>query len=138
VSHHGPTSLPFPLVFVEVGSTPQQWNDLNACRIAARVISELMACEPENVPVAVGFGGPHYAPNFTAVVDRVAVGHIASKHVAEFVDEPMVRQMVDRTVPRPAFALFDWKGLRGCERDRLSGILNGLGLPCRRTSEFKG
>ena len=137
VTHHGPTSLPFPLVFVEVGSTIQQWNDLSACRVVARVISKLLECEPRTVPVAIGFGGPHYAPNFTAVADNVAVGHVASKHVIEFVDEAMVRQMIEKTVPKPEFALFDWKGLRGEERSRIIGILNRVGLPYRRTSEFK-
>ena len=137
VTHHGPTSMPFPLIFVEVGSTSAQWDDVNACRIVARVISELLVCEPERVPVAVGFGGPHYAPNFTAVADRVAVGHIASKHVAGFLDEAMVRQMIGKTVPKPSFALFDWKGLRGEERNRIMGILNSVGLPYCRTSEFK-
>jgi len=137
VTHHGPTSQPFPLLFVEVGSGPDQWNDLSACRIVARVISDLLSSEPERVPVAVGFGGPHYAPNFTAVIEKVAVGHIASKHVIKSVDEAMLRQMVGKTVPKPDYALFDWKGLRGEERGRLTGMLSKLGLDCRRTSEFK-
>ncbi|MDD5110976.1 MAG: D-aminoacyl-tRNA deacylase [Candidatus Altiarchaeota archaeon] len=137
VTHHGPTSQPFPLLFVEVGSGPVQWNDLSACRIVARVISELLSGEPERVPVAVGFGGPHYAPNFTAVIEKVAVGHIASKHVIESIDESMLRQMVEKTVPKPDFALFDWKGLRGEERGRIAGMLSKMGLECKRTSEFK-
>jgi len=137
VTHHGPTSLPFPLVFVEVGSGPGQWGDLRACRIVARVISELLSAEPAEREVALGFGGPHYAPNFTSVLDRVALGHIASKHVVGCLDEAMIRQMVERTVPRPDFALFDWKGLRGVERRRIMGLVEGFGLPCRRTSELK-
>lgn len=138
VTHHGPTALPFPLVFVEVGSTAEHWSDLNACRVAARVISDLMLNEPEKVPVGLGFGGPHYAPNFTAVLDRVAVGHIASKHVVDFLDEAMVRQMVEKTTPKPDFALFDWKGLRSDGRKKVIDILGLLGLPYHRTSGFKG
>jgi D-aminoacyl-tRNA deacylase len=137
VTHHGPTSLPFSLVFVEVGSALEQWNDLSACRIVARVINDLMLNEPEKKEVALGFGGPHYAPNFTAVLDDVAVGHIASKHVVASLDESMVRQMVERTVPRPDFALFDWKGLKGGERRGVIDMLESVGLPWKRTSELK-
>jgi D-aminoacyl-tRNA deacylase len=137
VTHHGPTNLDFPLIFIEVGSTIEQWNDLNACRIVARVINDLTACQPERKDVAIGFGGPHYAPNFSLVLDNVALGHIASKNVAEFLDENMIKQMVEKTTPKPNYALFDWKGLRGEERRGIIQILEKIGLPWKKTSELK-
>ena len=30
VTHHGPTGMEFPIIFVEVGSTGREWNDLRA------------------------------------------------------------------------------------------------------------
>ncbi|MBM3309737.1 MAG: D-tyrosyl-tRNA(Tyr) deacylase [Candidatus Altiarchaeales archaeon] len=137
VTHHGPTNLPFPLVFVEVGSALEQWNDLNACRIAAKVINDLMACKPEKVPVAIGFGGPHYAPNFTAVIEKVALGHIMSKYAIEHASKEMIKQMIEKTVPKPQLALFDWKGLSGGEKQMIIAILDELNLPWKKTSELK-
>ena len=137
VTHHGPTSLPFPLVFVEVGSALEQWNDLNACRIVAKVINDLMACKPEKVPTAIGFGGPHYAPNFTAVIEKVALGHIMSKYAIENASKEMIKQMMEKTLPKPDYALFDWKGLSGGEKQKVIRILDELKLPWRKTSDFK-
>jgi len=137
VTHHGPTELPFPLLYVEVGSSEKQWNDMNACRAAAEVVRELLLQEPEKIPTAIGFGGPHYAPNFSEVVDGVALGHIMPKHAVEYASREMVLQMIKKTQPRPEFAVLDWKGLRGEERQRVTGILSETGLPWKKTSELK-
>lgn len=138
VTHHGPTELPFPLVYVEVGSGPEQWNDRSACRAAAEVIAELFKSEPEAAPSAIGFGGPHYAPNFSEVVEKVAVGHIMSKHAVVHASRDMVLQMVEKTIPKPELAVFDWKGLRGEEKQAIIAILSELGMPFKKTSEIKG
>ena len=41
VTHHGPSSLPFPIMFVEVGSTERGWEDMTACGFVAGVIEKL-------------------------------------------------------------------------------------------------
>ncbi len=139
VTHHGPTDLPFPLLYMEVGSSEKEWRKDRACRAVADAINHVVSEQPVDIPAAVGFGGPHYAPNFSAVVrgGAVACGHIASKHAMGGIDEAMVVEMLEKTRPRPPFALIDWKGLRGDERSRLTGILDGLGVPWRKTREFK-
>lgn len=137
VTHHGPTSLSFPLLFVEVGSGLEQWRDESACRLAAEAINHILSEPVEDKPSAIGFGGPHYAPNFSETADNVAFGHIAPKHAMDSVDKEMVEQMIERTVPSPDFAVLDWKGLRGGERRALAGVLEEVGLPWRRSSEMK-
>ncbi|VVB55363.1 D-aminoacyl-tRNA deacylase [uncultured archaeon] len=137
VTHHGPTSWRIPLLFVEVGSTEAQWKDMDACRVAASVISDLVSNEPEKVDSAIGFGGPHYAPNFTECMVNVALGHIAPKHALEYVDGKLVSQMVEKTIPAPSFALFDWKGMKGEEKERIMALLGECGLSWKKTSDFK-
>jgi len=137
VTHHGPTELSFPLLYVEVGSGEEQWNDLTACRAAAEVIFELYSSEPEKVPVAIGFGGPHYAPNFSEIIRNVALGHIMPKHAALHASREMVEQMIAKTMPKPDFAVLDWKGLKSEEKRKVENILGELGLPWKKTSELK-
>jgi len=138
VTHHGPTELPFPLLYVEVGSGEKQWNDLQACAAVAEVIRTLCDSEPEFAPTAIGFGGPHYAPNFTRIVGKTALGHIASKHVLDLVDGAMIQQMVEKTVPKPEYAVLDWKGFKSEDRNMIIRLLEDNGLEYRKTSELKG
>ncbi len=137
VTHHGPTDLPFPLLYVEVGSTPTQWNDENACNAAAEAINETISAPPEDKPATIGFGGPHYAPNFNKVAENYAIGHIMPKHATQNLTKTMVQQMIEKTVPRPETAIIDWKGLKGAERETLLDILKEVGLKPAKTSELK-
>ncbi len=57
----------------------------------------------------------------------IAVGHIIPKYVLSEIDEDTMRQAVDRTHPRPGFALLDWKGL-GREKRRILSMLGKLGI----------
>jgi len=137
VTHHGPTELPFPLVYVEVGSSEEQWNDENACTVVAEVADALVSLPIEDVPTAIGFGGPHYAPNFNETTKNIALGHIAPKYAMEYVDKAMIQQMIERTIPRPDLTVIDWKGLKGAEKQRVTGILDEIGLSWKKTSELK-
>lgn len=136
VTHHGPTNLSFPVIFIEVGSCEEQWNDLSACEVAADVIYEILTRDIKEVPTAIGFGGPHYAPNFTKISDKIAAGHIAPKYAADFLDRKMIEQMIEKTVPRPDFAVIDWKGLKGSRRRNIIEILDDFGLEWKKTGDF--
>ena len=120
-THHGPTSIEFPMIFVEVGSTEGEWNDLVACRAVANTIEDLMKMEPERFPVAIGFGGGHYCRKFSQVRDY-AVGHICPRYNLHNLDKEMVEQMISKTMPIPEFALVEKKGM-GREKGRILEIL---------------
>ena len=95
-THHGPTTVGAPSLFVEVGSGPEQWEDPDAARAVAQAIYSLRGVAPDR-PITgdstdsddgaspdwrrrhlVGIGGGHYAPRFERVVRETewAVGHI--------------------------------------------------------------
>jgi len=85
-THHGPTAVGVPSMFVEVGSAEPQWRDPDAARAAAQAIlatRDTAADAPrENGSrrQLVGLGGGHYAPRFERVVRETdwAVGHIGA------------------------------------------------------------
>ena len=58
-THHGPTALNGRSIFVEVGTTPEQWNDAELCGRVADVLDAAMTAPASKAPVAVGFGGTH-------------------------------------------------------------------------------
>ncbi|RRJ30894.1 D-aminoacyl-tRNA deacylase [Halocatena pleomorpha] len=77
-THHGPTELTTPSLFVELGSDEPQWNDPKGARAVARAILALRGVDPYDEKTLVGFGGGHYVPRFERVVRDTAwsVGHI--------------------------------------------------------------
>ena len=102
VTHHGPT-LNTPIMFVEVGSTPAQWQNERAAGIVAEAI--MASLKPENVETAIGIGGGHYAPRFSqiALKEGVAFGHILPKYAFGSADDEMLRQAVEKTTPKPKY-----------------------------------
>jgi D-aminoacyl-tRNA deacylase len=94
-THHGPTDVGAPSMFVEVGSAEPQWEDPEAARAAARAILEIRgvaADAPDENGTRrhlVGFGGGHYAPRFERVVRETdwAVGHVGADWSIEALGE---------------------------------------------------
>jgi D-aminoacyl-tRNA deacylase len=121
-THHGPTGFPFPMLFVEVGSGVKEWNDLFACSTVAKIIADLVSGESVDAPAAIGFGGGHYCRKFSFVTDY-AIGHICPKYNLAYLDSSMVAQMIEKTVPRPEYALVEKKGL-GSEKERIRKLLS--------------
>ncbi len=134
-THHGPT-LNLPIMFVEVGGSEEQWNDLNACEAAANVIKHLyyadLNIENKNkVKVAIGIGGNHYASKFTKILlnENIAFGHIMPKY--NF-NEEMIEQMLSKTIPKPDIALIDWNGLNSEQRKKAVNKLEQTNLEWRK------
>ena len=125
-THHGPTQLPFPIMFVEVGSTVENWKSMTMCEIAADAVYETLTQEPEKKEVAIGFGGGHYCRKFSEL-KKFAMGHICPKYALEKIDEPMIREMIERTKPRPTHALVEKKGM-GTEKQRILELLKKTDL----------
>ena len=126
VTHHGPTGLKFPIMFVEVGSTEKEWGDMEACSFVAGVIEKLLNSPPAETPVAIGFGGGHYCRKFSKVSD-FALGHICPKYSLPHLDAEMLQQMITRTVPEPKVALVEKKGL-GPDKRRVIALIEDTEL----------
>ena len=94
-THHGPTDVGAPSMFVEVGSAEPQWADPEAARAVARAILDIRGVaadapgENGRRRQLVGFGGGHYAPRFERVVRETdwSVGHVGADWSIEALDE---------------------------------------------------
>lgn len=83
VTHHGPTNVKKPLTFVEIGSSELEWSLSEAHEtLAQAIIAALTNASPVECVPTVGFGGPHYAEQFTerALTLRECYGHIISRY----------------------------------------------------------
>nr|WP_174591432.1 cell division protein FtsZ [Methanocella conradii] len=133
-THHGPSSLKTPSVYVEIGSTMDEWSDKDAGRIVAQAI--LSVCE-EEIPVYVGIGGNHYAPRETALALEagVAFGHIIADHAVPLLTEAVLKQAFEKSGTNAAY--LDRKSIPRDQRDRIEGMIRKLGYEIRHESELR-
>lgn len=134
VTHHGPTEISVPSLYAEIGSTEAQWKDPDAGEIVAKAI---LAVSVGKVPVALGFGGGHYAIRQTALLFETGIsfGHNFPKYQLEFLDEALIGQAIEKSGAE--FAYFDRKSMKSEDRNRISGILEKLGLEVLKESEIR-
>ena len=125
-THHGPY-IEKPAVFIEVGSSVEQWKD---ARLAAMVAESLIgglgdyvALEKDFISV-VGLGGLHYASGFRKLMldSEYAVGHICPKNNLANLTPELLRQAMSACVPEAKSVVLDWKGL-GPEKQRIAELL---------------
>jgi len=111
-THHGPTALNKPALFIEIGTTEKQWTDTKLCDSVAQIIVDVMSNEQKDSPVALCFGGTHYPEKFTEenIHGKHALGTVVPKHALEFLDEELFSHILKRNYMAKS-ALLDWGGL---------------------------
>jgi D-aminoacyl-tRNA deacylase len=127
-THHGPTDLNKPSIFIEIGTTEKQWNDSILCNSIAKIVVEIMKSEQKSNPVAICFGGTHYPDKFTQEVihGKFALGTVIPKHALDFLDEELFSHILDRNNMAKT-ALLDWDGL-GQNKQKVLDMLNNTNL----------
>ncbi len=121
-THHGPTSFPVPVSFVEVGSGPGEWSDPALGGIAANAIMGAARATRGGGDNAVGFGGTHYSRKHTGlnINGDYSIGHLVAKYVFDRgISERMVQEIFRKTAGGCSTAVVDWKGIKGEDRRRL-------------------
>ncbi|MEM3696600.1 MAG: D-aminoacyl-tRNA deacylase [Candidatus Bathyarchaeia archaeon] len=133
-THHGP-SLNVPAMFVELGSSPKQWNDLKAAEaVAHAAIKAISTFGKAEAKAVLGIGGPHYNSKFTrmALENETAFGHMIPKYAIPYVDTEILRQCVQKTLEKVEHAILDWKGIKGEHKPKLVEILQEIRLPIQK------
>ncbi|MBN2336585.1 D-aminoacyl-tRNA deacylase [Candidatus Bathyarchaeota archaeon] len=125
-THHSPTQFDVPMFFAEVGSREAQWRDEAACTYLVEAILGGIEDRGE-APVALGFGGGHYCPTFSAKMIDYAFGHMAAKYALPLLSDEMVIQMAEKSGGVEG-AVLD-KGLKGHERRKIEAILTKIDVP---------
>jgi len=128
-THHGPTALQKPVLFVELGSSEEYWGDKNAASVVGRALMESLREKTIWSKVAIGFGGTHYPEKFTKLLieEDMAFAFVAPKYALSNVDEKMIGQMIQRSTAPVRYAALDWKGL-GPHKERIVSLVKQYGL----------
>ncbi|MEW6329118.1 MAG: D-aminoacyl-tRNA deacylase [Candidatus Micrarchaeota archaeon] len=136
VTHHGPT-LSTPSLFVEIGSTENEWKNERAGRIIADSIMGAIGDEKQ-FEYAFGVGGTHYAPAFTKIIleSELALGHILPKYQIDNVDMETFKHGIEKSEGRAGFVLLDWKGMNKGQREKIIKMCDEIGVKWKKTSEF--
>jgi len=132
-THHGPTSLNKPVLFVELGSDEKNWNDREAAKVVDSALLQSLREARSWDKVAVGFGGTHYPEKFNKLLlgDEFAFAAIVPKYALQEVDSMLFGQILQKSTKPPRYALLDWKGL-GAEKDKIVGLVGQYGLEAVR------
>ncbi len=133
VTHHGPYVDKIPTMFIELGSSEEQWKNVVAAKAVAQAVINTVKIRIKGLPkfkIGVGFGGPHYAPIFTklAINSEYAIGHIIPEYVFDEVTENQIKAAIKRNEEKVEVALIEWKGLKKRHRNLLIPALEEIGI----------
>jgi len=137
-THHGPSAIETPSLFVEIGNTKTEWNNEALGDTVARALLELesqaldIAC-----PTAVGFGGSHYAARHADVLLRsdICFGHIFAAYQLGGLTREIIREAFEKS--QAQFAYFDRKHM-GSDRARIELTVHSLGFEVLRLADIQG
>ncbi|MCM2465395.1 D-aminoacyl-tRNA deacylase [Methanoculleus oceani] len=133
VTHHGPTALATPSLFVEIGSTATEWADPAAGRAVAESILSAAPLETINL---IGFGGTHYAVRQTGIAlsSRGAFGHIVPTRQIGAINPGLLRMMQEAGSAVAAY--IDKKSLSTDQIGRIERMLDDAGILLLSESEI--
>ena len=145
VTHHGPY-ISIPTLFVEVGSTEEEWEKQKPAEIVAKSVLELLELYhyeedlSDDIPVLVGIGGGHYAPRFTdvALEKRCAFGHMIPRyHIdAGNIDDEMLEKALQAT-PNVKAVYLHRKSLKKAQIREYTQFFEKRGTPVISSNDLK-
>lgn len=123
-THHGPTSLDKPVMFLEIGSNTRAWNDFEAVDI---IVKTILDPQITKFKPALGFGGGHYPITLTKLILETdfAFGHIGPKYATY--NERNLENAIDKTIGAK-FCVVDKEGLRKNQREIITKVARDNGL----------
>jgi D-aminoacyl-tRNA deacylase len=158
-THHGPL-LERPTLYIEIGSTIEQWERREAADVWAEVISRNLGLSGQppvewqpGGDVMIGLGGGHYAPRHKAVLSESELwaGHILANYALPFEEpdgdsapagawrhslEVSVRATREAFPGGNLFAHLDRKSFKAWQRSAILELLSELDVPVRRGREL--
>lgn len=126
-THHGPTSLKKPSLFIEIGSTEKEWADKNAASVVCDSLMYVLHKINANSrckDVGIALGGTHYPTKFNQLLlnSQFGLAAVAARHNLCSVDESMINQMISKSIEKVEYAIVDRKGL-GKEKVRILELI---------------
>ena len=123
-THHGPTNLNKPCIFIEIGTTQKQWSDKELCSSIAQIIKKTYELPTKQFPIAICFGVTLYSEKFTNEVinGKFALGTVIPKHALEFLNKSLFQHLITRNNSAKT-ALLDWNSL-GKNKQKIIELLS--------------
>lgn len=134
-THHGPSAIKQPVLFLEVGGTIDQWRAEKPCSLIAMVIDYIVniyatgKVDNGYKQAMIGVGGTHYTARHNSLMDegQFMPGHIIPKYNHEHISEDIIIQMYDKTVAKDKIFVIDKKGTRSADRRKVIEIVEKNG-----------
>jgi D-aminoacyl-tRNA deacylase len=133
-THHGPTSLINPILFIEIGSSEAQWVDKATASIVCKSVLESIKdiekyIENNNTAIGIGIGGNHYPQKYNELIlfSNVAFGPIISKYNLAFMNEQIMKQVKGKSIEKINHIYVDDKGL-GKDKEKVLDTLRSQDL----------
>jgi len=128
-THHGPTSLKSPVMFVELGSNEAQWIDMKSAAVISRALMIMMDSKKTYSKCGVGIGGTHYPEKLNKLIfdSDYALGPIIPKYALSHFTPKLLEQILEKSDQEIREAFIDSKGL-GKFKESVLKILNDFGL----------
>jgi D-aminoacyl-tRNA deacylase len=143
VTHHGPTRLEVPLIFMELGSSKTEWSIKKAGESIASVIIDaifkfLLLKHKNDQVVGLGFGGTHYAPNFSRLIKtkNIAMSFICPKYHIQGLDSEIISKMIHNTTEEVDHFIIDWKGTNSADKKHLIPLLEEFEISIKKTKDL--
>lgn len=131
-THHGPTGLRKPIIFIEIGSSEEEWRDPLNHAVLGDAVLEFLAMELPKVsctPV-IGIGGGHYPRKHSelALNSDTCFGHIMPKYALDYLDREILLAMKRRSVEAIKRVVVEKKGSRLEHRKLIEDFCDEEGL----------
>lgn len=135
--HHGPY-LETPSMFLEIGSTPKEYQDKERGEIMAKTIVNTLNNYSKEYKSTILFGGQHYNTYANKILlnTDLAISYICAKHSLPDLDEGLFEQMMKKSKEKIDFAILDWKGL-GTEKNKVLDLLKAFNLDYKKAKTIK-
>ncbi len=136
-THHGPY-MEKPSMFIEIGSSHEEWTNPKAGRILGKTIIELISTPAKQYKAAFGIGGLHHSPNFRQMIleSDISLAHLCPKHHLENLNEALILQAIEKSSPKCELVVLDWKGL-GTHKERISCLLSTINIEVIKLKSIK-
>lgn len=136
-THHGPL-IDKPCLFIEIGSSKDDWPDKTAAETVAKAIEDSVN-EIKDFETLIAIGGPHYCPTFNKIQlqSKFAISHVIPEYALPLTRE-MLQEAIKKTSEKVSAVVLDWKGIGKSEqRQEIIKIIEELGLKHFRTNEIE-
>ena len=133
-THHGPSEIEIPSLFVEIGSSEKEWIIPEVGKIISEAILEAKAGK---FPVAVGIGGTHYMPRQTELLksSNVTFGHCFAKYAVDDLNVEILRKAIHQS--NADFIFIDRKSLRSQQKKVVESMVDEIGIDILDSKDIK-